>query len=226
LETGNRHSQEAGVDFLVASLTLVLAILRGLPSQPSQIVGGRRRRIIRGFPVAVAMALLVGVAPGAVHASSSESCPADDSGQCDQTWLANQSQVGGSDGVTSEGSGGFDAYTRCWHITWHYGRGILTEARRMYMYTKWCAKNSKITYWNSNITWTNGALCHGEGTSGPYVDGGGMGTAAIYIHGEVHFACQVTIFKIGITVHPKVWLDIRYGVQGVSTVNYWGADYV
>jgi hypothetical protein len=181
-----------------------------------------KRFLIALAPLAVIAATVASVASGI----PSPGCPVGESGGCDPTWLANQDQADSDTGAVSEGTGGFDAYTRCWHNTHGRGRGTSYESRRMYIYTRWCAKNSKITYWTSSVTTSNGASCHAEGQDGPFLDGGGVGTAAIYVYAKVHFACDIGVIGHILVVHPAVWLDMRYGVQGGVSVNDSGADYV
>ena len=136
-----------------------------------------------------------------------------------------QPQADSFSGTSSLGTGGFDAYTRCFYDEHGKGAGILHEGRRITIKTKWCSRNSQITGSWTTVGINTGLQCHPEWQEGPVRSGGGVGTSAIYIYTKVHFACDIGIIWPGVvTLHPSVWINIRYGVNGGSSVDYSGAD--
>jgi len=165
------------------------------------------------LPIAAAVALLAAGGSKAV----TPSCPADDDGTCIATYYYNTGSVlsfGSDAGVLQT-----DGLTRCWSRKYpltSYTQGTSYEHRTVHAPIKWCARNSKITSLTgaNTVTSTYGSQCNGHDERG-FVDGGGIGTAAIYLHVEAKFDCFLGApFKLGIPVHDVVWMDLRMGVQG------------
>ena len=154
------------------------------------------------------------------------SCPADDGGQCINTWRANQPMSLPDTGDVLEP--GWTGTTRYWHSTKYSGRGILNEARRYGLYVRWRVVDySRITGWWYSLTNTTGAQCRLQSYDTPFIYAGALNTSAIYVRSRAHFACDIGfIWPATVTVYPDCWLDMRYGAHGVSAVQTRGCDWV
>jgi hypothetical protein len=173
--------------------------------------------------VALALAAVpVGLAAGD---SPMPSCPVGDNGGCDPDWLYNNGSSLLSGSVVDDGHGGFDAYTRCWRISYpypSYTQGSDFEHRTVHSPVKWCAKNSRITGLWTTVTGTGGSFCDNTGHSG-WVSGGGVGTAQITWHAQASFSCYICLIKFTCPpVSDTIWMEIRYGVQGGRSAVAWG----